>query len=217
MSFGNSPALTLGGLPRVNLTPRSEIERRERAALLSRWGWGIAAALLVVVLVASGAFVLQTAADQRLAAENARTNDLLIQVAALAPVREKLTLESELQAYRTQAMGTDLTWSALTATAELALPEDVVLAGFALAPAAVPAGDDPSAEVGVTGTLTLHSGSPAEIVPYVRALRELPGVMSVVTDGWQLQAETDEGYSYLIRVVVDQSVYTGAFAEEAGE
>jgi len=216
MSFGNSPALPLGGLPRVNLTPRSEIERRARASLLTRWGWGIAAALLVVAIVASGAFVLQTAADQRLAAENARTNDLLMQVAALAPVREKLTLESELQAYRSQAMGTDLTWSTLTTTAEQALPEDVILAGFALAPASLPAGEDPTLEVGVTGTLTLHSASTAEIVPYVRALREIPGVMSVVTDGWQLETE-GEGYRYLIRIVVDQSVYTGTFAEGAGE
>lgn len=203
----------IGGVPRVNLLPRAESEHRARGALLRRWGWGLTAALLVVALVAAGAFWLQATAAARLAQENARTNALLTQVAALQPVRDKLTLESELVDLRAQAMGTDLVWSQVSTTAEQALPDDVVLAGFSLAPGGLPIGDDRSLEEGVTGTLTLTSAEPADMVPYVRALRSSPGVISTQTDGWSLRGSADE-YTYEIRVVLDQSVYTGAYAEE---
>ncbi len=203
---------SIGGLPRVNLLPRREIERRAQMSLLRRWGWGLAAALLVVVLVTAGAFVLQAGASLRLAQENARTNTLLSQVAALQPVRDKLTLESELVGYRAQAMGADLTWGTVVATAEKALPDDVILAGFALTAGALPLGDDPTLEVGAVGTLTLASDSTLDLVPYVRALRQQPGVLSTVSDGWALQAD-GAGYLYTVSLGIDQSVYTGAFAE----
>lgn len=203
---------SIGGLPRVNLLPRREVERRAHMSLVRRWGWALAAALLIVALMAAGAFVLQAGAAARLAQENARTNALLTQVAALQPVREKLTLEAELIDYRTQAMGTDLTWGSLTATAEKALPEDVVLAGFSLAPGALPVGDDRALEVGAVGTLTITSDSTLDMVPYIRALRQQPGVLKTASDGWSLQSD-GAGYEYTINVVVDQSVYTGAFAE----
>lgn len=212
MAFASSPALALGAAPRVNLLPRTEIDRRARGALLRRWGFALAAALLVVLLVAAFTFWLQTSAAMRLAAENARTNALLTEVAALQPVRDKLTLESELTDYRTQAMGTDLTWATVSATAEKALPDDVVLAGFSLTPGSLPVGDDPTLEPGVAGTLTLTSPSAVDIVPYVRELRALPGVMSNQTDGWAVETDGDS-YKYTIRVVIDQSVYTNAFAE----
>lgn len=212
MAFASTPALTIGAAPRVNLLPRTEIDRRARGALLRRWGFGLAAALLVVLLVAAGAFWLQASAAMRLAVENARTNALLTEVAALQPVRDKLTLESELTGYSTQAMGTDLTWATVSATAERALPDDVVLAGFNLTPASLPIGDDPALEPGVAGTLTLTSPSAVDIVPYVRELRTLPGVMATQTDGWAVESDS-EGYKYTIRIVIDQSVYTGAFAE----
>ncbi|MGV9192788.1 hypothetical protein ACQ143_00375 [Microbacterium sp. MC2] len=204
---------SIGGLPRVNLLPRREIERRAQMSLLRRWGWGLAAALLVVVLVTAGAFVLQAGASLRLAQENARTNALLSQVAALQPVRDKLTLESELADFRAQAMGADLTWSTVVATAEKALPDDVVLSGFSLTAGVLPFGDDPTLEVGAVGTLTLASDSTLDMVPYVRALRQQAGVLSTVTDGWTLQAD-GAGYLYTVSLGIDQSVYTGAFAEE---
>ncbi|WP_434811677.1 hypothetical protein [Microbacterium sp. bgisy189] len=212
--MATAAVFSLGAAPRVNLMPRAETARRERASLIRRWMWGIVSALLVVALAAAGTFFLQVTAAMRLAEENARTNALLTQVAALTDVRAKLDLEGELADFRTAAMGTDLTWAQLLATVDNALPEDVSVTGFSLAPGGLAQGDDPALEVGATGTLTLSSASPAEIVPLVRELRGIESVLEV--DGWQSTAD-DESYEYELRISFDQSVYTGAYAAEVTE
>lgn len=209
MAFAQ-PAITgLGSIPGVNLMPRAEIERRERTTLIRRWLRGVVAALVVVALLAGAAFWLQTTAAVRNAVAMQRTSTLLGEVAVLAPVRGKLELKSELEEYRAQAMGTDLRWSALLTTVERVLPSGVTVSGFSLAPGGLPvAEEDPLAEAGAEGTLALSSATPAEIVPLIRALRPLDGVLEV--DGWEVAAENGI-YSYVLRIAYDQSVYTGAY------
>lgn len=214
MALAQAAVSGFGGVPRVNLMPRAEIDRRERGILIRRWLRGVVAALAVVVLLTGAAFWLQTTAAIRLALENARTNDLLAQVAALAPVRAKLDLVAELEGFRAQAMGADLEWSRLTSLAETALPDGVTLTGFTLAAGVLPAGDDPAAEVGATGDLTLESGSPLETGAFIRSIRDLDGVLAA--DGREVKAETGV-YTYLIRIDYDQTAYTGDFAAEVSE
>ncbi|WP_315552135.1 hypothetical protein [Microbacterium aurum] len=214
MALAAAPALTIGGPPRVNLLPRAVTASRQRASLLRTWLLGLLAALGVVLVATGGAYALQLTAQQSLDQANADTVRLLGEVAALQPVNEKLKLESELGDYRTQAMGTDLTWATLVSSVESALPADTVLAGFTLVPGGNPVGDDPALEIGAAGELTITSTTPTQIVDIVRALRTVPGILSV--DGWESTTDT-LGYSYLLRILFDQSSYTGAFAEEAGQ
>lgn len=210
-----NPAIQVwGAAPRVNLMPRAETERRQRTRLAKRWIGALVGALLAVVAASGLAFGLQVVAAQRLEVEQARTTSLLGHLAELEDVQRALDLESDLQNFRADAMATDLRWSPLIATVQEQLPPGVTITGFSLAPGPVPQGDDPSAEVGVSGTLTLSSATPTEIVPLVRALRPLPAVLEA--DGWQASAEDGE-YSYEIRIALDQSVYTGAYAEEDAE
>ena len=146
MALAAAPALTIGGPPRVNLLPRAVTASRQRASLLRTWLLGLLAALGVVLVATGGAYALQLTAQQSLDQANADTVRLLGEVAALQPVNEKLKLESELGDYRTQAMGTDLTWATLVSSVESALPADTVLAGFTLVPGGNPVGDDPQRE-----------------------------------------------------------------------
>lgn len=214
MATANPEIQAWGAAPRVNLMPRAETERRERTRLAKRWIGALVGALLAVVAASGLAFGLQVVAAQRLAMEQARTTSLLGQLAELEDVQRALDLESDLRNFRADAMATDLRWSPLIATVQEQLPPGVTITGFSLAPGPVPQGDDPSAAVGVSGTLTLSSATPTEIVPLVRALRPLPAVLEA--DGWQATAENGE-YSYEIRIALDQSVYTGAYAEEDAE
>jgi len=210
-----NPVLQVGNAaPRVNLMPRAETERRERARLARRWIAALVGALLLVVAASGLAFALQVVATQRLTAEQARTTSLLGQLADLGDVQRALDLEADLQKFRADAMATDFRWGPLIATIQQQLPAGVTITGFSLAPGPAPQGEDPAAETGVSGTLTLSSATATEIVPLVRALRPLPAVLEA--DGWQTTAEQD-AYSYEIRIALDQSLYTGAYAQEAAE
>jgi hypothetical protein len=205
------PVFAIGAPPRVNLMPRVAIERRQRSSLLRRWGWGLAGTLLTVALVSGGAYALQAFAEQRLSAENARTEELMTQLGALQPISQKLSLESQLSEFRSQAMATDLDWTRLLATIHRVLPEDVAITDFALAPAGVPVEGEPEAQTGVSGEIILGSTSAAKFEPLILAVREIPQVIEA--DGW-IQEYADGYYAYTLRLQIDQTVYSGAYAEE---
>lgn len=210
MAAAKGAAIAVGGAPYVNLMPSSETERRHAALLIRRWLVALIAAVLFVGAATAGSYSLQLVASARLAAENDRTHLLLSQLSDLAPVQAQLDLQSELTTFRADAMATDLQWAGLLSAVSVALPGDVVVTGFSLAPAGVPQGDDPGLEVGAEGSVTLESAGPQQMVPLVRAVRAVPGVREA--DGWVLEA-TETGFTYELRIVFDQSVYTGDYAE----
>jgi hypothetical protein len=201
-------------LPRVNLMPRTEIDRREKKSLVRRWVGAIVAALLFVAVISASALWLQVTAAFGLVAETARTEALLTELAGLSDVRATVDLQAELTDFRRDAMATDLQWSGLVAAVNGVLPPGVVVSGFSLSPGGMPQGEDPAVEIGAGGSIFLTSATPQEIVPLIRAVRPLPGILEA--DGWQQTSE--EGlYEYELRVAFDQSVYTGAYAEEVSE
>ncbi len=201
-------------LPRVNLMPRSEIDRREKKSIIRRWVGGIVAALILVAVISAGTFWMQMTATFRLGAETARTQTLLSNLAGLSDVRATVDLQAELTAFRRDAMATDLEWSGLVAAVNGVLPPGVVVSGFRLSPGGMPLGDDPAAEIGAGGSVFLTSATPQEIVPLVRAVRPIAGIIEA--DGWQQTSEQGV-YEYELRIVFDQSVYTGAYAVEGDE
>ena len=212
-----TPAIVTGALPRVNLMPRAEIERRERTTLARRWGIGLLAVVLVVILAVTGAFLLKWAAQQRLAADQLRTTQLLTELASLSEVSQALQLRAELNGFRADAMVSDLSWSELFADLAGALPGGVALTGFDLTTGAAPATEDPATEVGLAGTLELRSATPIDIAPAARALRQVPGVTEIdpleVTS--QLEGGEQRTYVYRLDATFDQTLYSGDFAEEA--
>lgn len=212
MALSAAPALVLGAAPRVNLMPRAEVERREAQKLVGQWIRGVLATLIIVVVASALTFWLQTSAQHRLDAENARSAQLLDQVAALQPVNAKLMLETELTQLRADAMATDMSWAALTTTIEQKLPASAEISGFALTAGGAPATTEPTSEIGAAGTLTLTSEDPTDVVALVRQLRGVAGILSV--DSWSASA-VDDAFEYTIRIVFDQSFYSGRFAAGA--
>lgn len=213
MAIAKTAGISIGGAPFVNLIPPSETARRETSRLLRRWITAIVAAVSVVALATAVAFWLQVTAAQRLVAESLRTNELLSQMSALADVQAQVDLQTELTDFRSAAMATDLRYSGLIDSIAGVLPAGTAIIGFSLSPAGMPQGDDPALEPGAGGTVTIASAGPQQVVPIVRAVRALPAVMEA--DGWEVEALDTGGFAYELRVVFDQSVYTGAYTEEA--
>lgn len=208
-------ALVSGGVPRVNLMPRSETQRRDRDALTRKWVWGVFGAVVVAALLIGAAFALKLLADQQLVAEQAKTNSLLVELSSLSEVSAALSTEEELTQFRAEAGGADFGWGPVIATVRSVLPAGVELSGFDLTAGGVPQTADPASEVGLTGTVLLDSPSPIDMAATIRALRAVPGV--IYADGKSLQTSTvvDGSFQYLLTVVMDQSIYSNAFVAPA--
>ncbi|VXB54870.1 conserved hypothetical protein [Microbacterium sp. 8M] len=213
--------VTPGGPPRVDLLPRSEVERRERDALGRTWvRVGLLAILLAVVLIA-GAFAVNLFTQQRLAAEQARSAQLIGQIAALSDVSNALKTEADLTQLRAEAMGSDLSWAGIFDRIRGSLPADTNLTGFELTPGAAPVtskdakADEKAAKtgVGLTGTLTLDSGTALDLGAYVRSLRTVEGVLTADANSTTSGASAAGRFTYKVDVTFDQTVYSGNYAK----
>ena len=202
----------VGRVPRVNLMPRSEVARRERDGLVRRWAWIVFGAVVVALLIIAAAMAFKLISDQRLVAEQAHTNDLVLELASLSEVSQALAMESELTNFRADAMATDLAWSPVLAKVAGVLPPDTTLTGFDFAVGGAPLTEDPTSEQGLVGTITIDSATPLDIVGIVRSLRGVEGVL--FADGQSVTSSQTSGsrFSYLLNVEFDQTVYSGAYA-----
>lgn len=200
------------GSPRVNLMPRPEVVRRERDKLVRVWVWVVLASVLVAVLIIAGAVAFKLFADQRLAAEQARTNELLSEIASLSEVSQALATESELTAFRAEAMATDFEWGPVVEKVTSVLPADTSLTGFDVTVGGAPAAGDLAAEQGLVGTVSIDSLTPLDIVAIIRSLRGVEGVL--YADGQSVtSSQVAEGrFTYLLNLQFDQSIYTGQYA-----
>jgi hypothetical protein len=206
------------GVARVDLMPRSEVARRERDKHVRLWIWIVFGAVLLAMLIIGGTIWFKLLADQRLAAEQAQTDVLLTEIASLSEVSQALSTESELTAFRTEAMATDLAWTPVLDKITGILPAGTALTGYDFAVAGVPQGDNPTLEPGVVGTVSIDSPTPLDIVAIIRSLRAVEGVL--YADGQSVTpSQVSEGsFAYLLNVQFDQTVYTGAYAPvEEGE
>ena len=211
MSKKTAPNVVVA-VPRVNLMPRVEVERRQQAAQLRRWGWGVVAALIIVALVGAGCFTLKWVADGALVAQQQKSVTLLTQLASMTKVSRTLATERQLGTFSTNVRAEDIGWAQTLTALESALPKGVVLTGFDLVPGAQPVpGAGPHAAAGLSGQLTMTSNTALDITPVIRSTRQLGGVLSA--DGKELTsaapgAGQSTTYTYQLTIVFDQSIYT---------
>ncbi|MEV7619531.1 hypothetical protein AB0N59_05255 [Microbacterium sp. NPDC089321] len=224
MARPNAPTSTT---PRVNLLPRSEIERRERDRLGGTWVRVVIGAVILAALLVGAAFAWNAFAQQRLLAERTKTTELLGEISALSEVSQALSTERELIDFRAESMGSDIVWASVLNRVQDAVPRGDALIGFELTPGAVPAAlpaeadqeardEAASKAVGLTGTVTVQSAGPENMIPFTDALRKIEGV--AVSDARALSS--GEFYQYVVDITFDQSVYSGQYGtsdEEAGQ
>lgn len=206
--MARQPVLALAGVPRVNLMPRMEIEQRERASLTRVWAVIVGVAVLVAFVVIAGVAFLWVTAEAQLAAERARTNALITEIASYSDVSNAVGDVLTLEAFRAGALSNDFAWTPLVATITGALPEGVVLSSFSFAPGTPAAGEDPTAEVGATGALALTGLTAGDQATTVAALAAVDGVKHV--DAGSFTAGAEGEYSFNIRITFDQTIYEGS-------
>lgn len=198
----------LAGIPRVNLLPASEINRRSNTALARRWAVIVLIAAAVVVALVVGLQALNMFATARLAAERDRSTALTQELVELAPVSQTMSATKAIEQQRTDAMSGDLAWRPVLNTLAGGLPAGATITGYALTAGPAPTGDDPTAETGLTGTVTLTSTTPVELVTATAKLRALEPVRSVDV---QALARDEDVFTYTVTVELDQTIYSRDF------
>lgn len=213
--------------PRVNLLPRSELDRRERERLGATWVRVVIGAVILALVLVGAGFAWNTFAQQRLLAEQTKTTGLLGEISALSEVSQALSTERNLIDFRAESMGSDIAWTSVMRRVQNAVPSGDELIGFELTPGAVPeaaeaGADDESRDeaaskaVGLTGTVTIQSAGPENMIPFTQALRKIEGV--AVSDARALSS--GEFFQYVVDITFDQSVYSRQYEiadEEAAQ
>ena len=209
--------LVLGGLPRVNLLPPSVIEKRLQATLTRRWIIGFVASLLAVVAMAVAAQGVLATTQDALRAEQETTVQLTSELGSYSDVTKVITDRDDLTSFRVAAMGNDLDWETVFDAMSGQLPKGVSMTGFDLTAGANPvARQSRPHAVGFMGILHLWSTHPIDQDTVVDKLRTLDFMLDV--SAATLAEDTDNhGYAMNVSVVVDQTVYTGKYAKEAGK
>lgn len=210
-----SSGIVLGGVPRVNLLPAAELQRRAASALIRRWVAGLAATAVVVSGLVVAAHWERGIAERQLAAEQARTINLNAELANLSHVSQAIADRGALSELRAATMGNDLKWRALFADLTRALPNGATLTGFELATGTNPAaGADPGIGIGVLGSLTVNTADPADQNRMIDKLRTLDTVLAA--DAGSLTSAGEDGYAFVVEFVVDQTHYSHDHLPEAG-
>lgn len=207
--------LVFAGVPRVNLLPASELHRRAAGALIRRWVAGLLATAVAVSGLVAAAYWERTVAAQQLAAEQARTLDLNGELAGLSHVSRAFAERTALTTLRGQAMGTDIQWRPLFADLTGALPKGAELVGFDLVTGVNPVAEvDPGIGIGLIGRLTVNTNDPADQNRMVDKLRSLD--ITLAADADTLSSEGENGFSFVVEFVLDQTHYSGDHLPEAG-
>lgn len=207
--------LVLAGVPRVNLLPASEIERRGVATLTRRWIAGLAVTAVMVSGLVGAAQMVRATAAARLSTEQDRTLALNNELAGYSHVSVVIGQRTALTTLRDAAMGNDVEWRALFRDLTSAIPGSAELTGFDLMPGTNPIPEPVSGTaVGVVGRLTIASKQPADQVRTIDRLRGLETVLSA--DAGAVTQEEDGSFVLIIEVVVDQAHYSGEYVAPGG-
>lgn len=207
--------MVIAGVPRVNLLPASEIQRRAAGALVQRWAVGLLATAVAVAGLVAAAHWERGIAARQLAAEQARTLALNGELAGLAHVSQAFTERTALTSLRAEAVGNDLAWRALFSDLTSVIPRGAELIGFDLITGANPWVDgDPAAAIGVVGRLTIRSKDPADQNRMIDRLRALD--ITLAADAGSLSSDRAEGFTFIVELVLNQTHYTGKHLVEEG-
>lgn len=216
----DNDVLIFGGTPRADLLP-PEVKTGRRGKTLRQ---ALALAVVVVIMLVGGGVVWATIgagqSQQRLEAEQARTDDLLAQQLAFAPARQMQSQVDGVKAARIIGMSTEVDWKAYLGEIKAKLPADVLIDTVRVDSASPLAPYGP-ATVPLQGpriaTLNLLLTSPKlpTVPAWLESLSTLPGY----ADATPGSVTRLEGGSYQVNLTlnVNEEVFTNRYAPEDAE
>jgi len=210
--------LVIGGPARANLLP-PEVDAAAQGKVVRRNAVVIVVvALLVVIAGYAGAMVLSLAARAELAAENQRTQDLLVEQAQFTEVRSVKSLLETAIAARVAATSTEIDWKNYLDEIQAILPAGTVVTNV-VAQAATPVSAFAQPSVPLQGdrigelTFTAISASLPDVETWLQSLMTLTGYVDASPGTVSLQG--DGTYQVNITMHINKDALLLRFDEEA--
>lgn len=212
--------IAFGQVPRVDLLPPSERERRLERSLIKRWSYWVLVVVLVLAAAAGGSYYLLQISRADLDAANARGTELSSQLEQYSDVANTLSQKNALQQFQTQALSTDIAWGSVyqQLTSQLAVGNTITDVAFTPGAAPANASAPSTSTAGLTVTLTAKGTSIDDAAVSVKNLQSASSVIDVQMASVTAASGTtdaDTGYQYQLTVVFNQTVYTGNYAASA--
>lgn len=217
---GARAIVLIGAEPRVDLLPPEVRASRKRDALARKLVVFLVVVVVVAIAAVAGATFLALQSQQALAAEQAKTQSLLVQQQKYAAVKDLQTQIQLTQAGQQIGASTEIDWNAFLSKVKATIPANVTLTGVtidgatplaAYAQSAIPL----QAQRVATVTLTVTSKSLPDLPLWLSALAKLPGVADTAPGGVTL-ANAGE-YNATATVHLNESAFDGRFSTQKGK
>lgn len=215
VSRKEAATVIVGGSPRADLLPPSVREAIRRRPIVRRLVALVALVALVTAVGVAGATYLALNAQQALADEQRRSEDLLAQQLQFADARAVNNALNNAVTAREAATSAEVDWEALLDEIRASLPAGLVLVSVDGATRVAPAEDEPLRQDSI-GSFRINANSPT--VPDVESwLIDLEGVTGYAGIAPPITVSGSEGasYSVTIEVLLDTSAYLGRFSSSA--
>lgn len=212
MSRKEAGSVVVGGAPHADLLPLSVREAIRRRPIVRRLVALVALVALVTVAGVAGATYLALSAEQALAEEQRRSEDLLAQQLQFADARAINNALNNAITAREAATSAEVDWEALLDEIRASLPAGLVLVSVDGATRVAPAEDEPLRQDSI-GSFRINANSPT--VPDVESwLIDLEAVTGYAGIAPPITISGSEGasYSVTIEVLLDTSAYLGRFS-----
>ncbi len=210
----------IGAEPRVDLLPPEVRASRKRDALARKLVVFLVVVVVVVIAAVAGATFFALQSQQSLAAEQAKTQSLLVQQQKYGVVKDLQTQIQLTQAGQQIGASTEIDWNAFLNKVKATIPANVALTGVTL-DAATPLVAYQQSTVPLqasrvaTVTLNVTSKSLPDLPLWLSALATLPGVADTAPGAVTLASAGE--YNATATIHLNESAFDGRFNTQKGK
>lgn len=209
--------LELGGTPRALLLPQSVREERRGRRTVRKLATAAVALTVLAGLATAGASAYAGSRQSALAAEQARSTDLVAQQLEFADARRMSNQIELLTAARMAATVTEIDWKAYLDEVSATLPAGVTLTTVAVEQSGDDAEAEADAPLKVDSVATISIAASSLNIPDVEAwLDDLAGITGFagIAPPATVTGSENGGYLVTLELLVNDEAYLGRYQPE---
>lgn len=215
MSRKEEPTMTIGATPRADLLPVAVKEAIKRRPVVRRLIALVAFVLILTLAGIAGATYLSLAAQQALANEQARSEQLLAQQLEFADARSVSGEVDEAIAARQAATQTEIDWNALVVEIRQTLPAGLVLDSIGAQTQTVGADEEAPLRQDSVASFRITANSPTvpDVETWLANLESVPGFAGIAPPV-SVSGGESASYTVTLEFLVDETVFLKRFAPD---